>query len=170
MPFQPFPTRGDEPSPQITGGPAPQSVLNAVKFMYAGAVLAVIGLIATIVSAPGARARIEKDHIKIHGKPATPEQITSLTHASIALGIAVSIIGVGLWLWMARKNGQGRSWARIVSTLLFVFSTLSLFILRSGGESAFSIVSGLLSWLVGLGAVVFLWLPASSAFFSQQRQ
>ena len=31
-----------------------------------------------------------------------------------------------LWLWMARANGQGRNWARIMSTVLFGLATLDL--------------------------------------------
>jgi len=41
---------------------------------------------------------------------------------SVAFGLAV----VSLWLWMARANGQGRNWARILSTVLFVLATLQL--------------------------------------------
>jgi hypothetical protein len=170
MPYQPYPSSGDQNSPQITGGPAPQSVLNAVKLMYTGAGLSVLSLIATLVAAPGLRNRIAADHVKINGKPATAQQITSLAHASIAIGIAFGVLGVVLWLWMSRKTGQGRPWARIVSSVLFLFSTLSLLGLRTGGSTVFSVVSTLLIWLVGLGAVVLLWLPSSSPFFVSQRR
>ena len=33
---------------------------------------------------------------------------------------------IALWLWMARANGQGRNWARILSTVLFGLGTLEL--------------------------------------------
>ena len=36
------------------------------------------------------------------------------------------MIGIALWLWMARANGQGRNWARILSTVLFGVATLQL--------------------------------------------
>jgi hypothetical protein len=170
MPFQPYPSGGNEIPPQITGGPAPQSVLNAVKLMYAGAALSVIGLIATVVTAGSVRSRIVAHHPTINGKPATAQQITSLVHLTVGLGIFVGVVGVALWLWMARKTGQGRPWARILSSVLFVFSTLSLLNLRSGGDSAFAIVSTLLIWLVGLGAIILLWLPSSSPYFISQRR
>jgi hypothetical protein len=173
MPFQPYPSApsgGNEIPQQITGGPAPQTLLNAVKLMYAGAALSVIVLIATIVTAGSVRSRIEAHHPTIDGKPATATQITGLVHLTVGLGIIIGVVGVALWLWMARKNGQGRPWARIVSSVLFVISTLSLLNLRSGGDSVFAIVSTVLMWLVGLGAVILLWLPSSSSFFVSQRR
>jgi hypothetical protein len=175
MPIQPYPSGGgDQVGAPMVGSPviepAPQSVLNAVKLMYAGAALSVVSLIAIAFSAGSIRSRLEKNHPMIKGKPATPTQITGLVHFDIAFAIFFGVIGVVLWLLMARKNGQGRPWARIVSSVLFVFSTLSLLSLRSGGQSPFYVVLGLLSWLVGVGAVVFLWLPASSRFFVTQRR
>jgi len=35
----------------------------------------------------------------------------------IALWIVVSLVVIALWLWMARESGQGRNWARILSTV-----------------------------------------------------
>jgi hypothetical protein len=70
---------------------------------------------------------------------------------------------VALWLWMARTNGQGRNWARIVSTALFGVATLQLPAdIRAG--LALMIIA-VLTWLAGLAAVWLLWRPASSAFF-----
>ena len=81
------------------------------------------------------------------------------------------MIGLVLWLWMARKNGQGRPWARILSSILFVLCTLDLVnVFRGSGPSAFTIVSALLVWLAGLGAVVLLWLPSSSPYFVSRRR
>jgi hypothetical protein len=85
---------------------------------------------------------------------------------------------IGLWLWMARANGQGRNWARILSTVLFGLATLQLrgdftqpvsqagfgaSVLYYGGTALF-----VAAWLVGAAAVWLLWRPASSAFFKLQ--
>jgi uncharacterized membrane protein (UPF0136 family) len=71
---------------------------------------------------------------------------------------------IALWLWMARANSQGRNWARIVSTVLFVLATLHLF----GNKGVVPVVFAVLTWLVGLAAVWLLWRPTSSAFFKPQ--
>jgi hypothetical protein len=172
MSYQPYPSGGDQGTPQLIGGPAPQSVQNAVKLMYAGAALSVLSIIAVAVTSGSVRPYIEK-HIKtINGKPITATQITGLVHFEIAAGIASGVIGLALWLWMARKNGQGRSWARILSSVLFAVYTLFFFVdtVRAGGSSVFGIIAAVLTWLAGLGAVIFLWLPSSRPYFAPQRR
>ena len=82
---------------------------------------------------------------------------------------------IALWLWMARADGQGRNWARILSTVLFGLAALQLrgdvtqlvghagfgvTVLYYGGIALFAA-----AWLAGAAAVWMLWRPASSAFF-----
>jgi hypothetical protein len=83
-------------------------------------------------------------------------------------GLAV----IALWLWMARATGQGRNWARILSTVLFGLATLQLRGVFGGpvnhlgiGLIVLGLIVPVLGWLVGLAAVWLLWRPASSAFF-----
>jgi hypothetical protein len=73
---------------------------------------------------------------------------------------------------MARANGRGRNWARILSTVLFGLATLQLTgvfrtpVSHAGvGGIALGVIFPVLTWLVGLAAVWLLWRPASSAFF-----
>ena len=70
-----------------------------------------------------------------------------------------------LWLWMARANGWGRNWARILSTVLFGLATLDLTsVFRTPGirvtlaPTALGPIVPVLTWLVGLAAVWLLWL------------
>jgi hypothetical protein len=96
-----------------------------------------------------------------------------------------------VWLWMARANGQGRNWARTLSTVLFGLATLELITVRPrypGGYLAHFVVGGhgysvihsvfaatvlgllvpVLLWLTGVAVVWLLWLPACSEFFKLQ--
>ena len=85
---------------------------------------------------------------------------------------------IALWLWMARANGQGRNWARILSTVPFGLATLQLSgacthpvahagfgatVLYYGGTALF-----VAAWLARACVVWLLWRPASSAFFKRQ--
>jgi hypothetical protein len=79
------------------------------------------------------------------------------------------VIGVALWLWMARKNEQGKNWARILSTVLFGLATLDLFGVVSQPKTVLGLIFPVLTWLVGLGAVVFLWRKESTEFFKPRR-
>jgi hypothetical protein len=67
---------------------------------------------------------------------------------------------------MARAVGQGRNWARILSTVLFGLATLELI----GNHGVAQVLWAMLTWLTGLAAVWQLWRPASSAFFRRCRQ
>ena len=85
--------------------------------------------------------------------------------------VVSGLVPIALWLWMARENGQGRNWARNVSTVLFGLATLELLsalelIGKDGIAQAF--FAGL-TWLSGLAAVWLLWRPASSAFFKSAK-
>jgi len=72
---------------------------------------------------------------------------------------------------MPRWHGQGRNWARILSTVLFGLATLELTDATIGtgivfGVTAFGVIFPALTWLVGAAAVWLLWRPDSSAFFN----
>ena len=73
---------------------------------------------------------------------------------------------------MARANGQGRNWARILSTVLSGLATLQ--VASYVRPPVTHVVPGvavpdrlgtILTWLPGLAAVWLLWCPAASAFF-----
>ena len=98
----------------------------------------------------------------------------------ITVAIAWSLAPIALWLWMARENGRGRNWARIVSTVLFGLATLDLtgafrwppgiqLSLVPEGFGWFGPTVPVLYWLVGAAVVWLLWRPASSAFFKSAR-
>jgi hypothetical protein len=133
-----------------------RTVRAAVKLMYAGAAVSIVNLV-ILVALIG--------DIKVSQLLNTP---------FITVSIAWSLAPLALWLWMARENGRGRNWARIVSTVLFGAATLDLtgaFRWPPGIQlSLVPITAGsptvpVLYWLVGLAAVWLLWRPASSAFF-----
>ena len=114
--------------------------------------------------------------------------VNVLITLEIVLGLAVA----ALWLWMARANGHGRNWARILSTVLFGLATLEA--IRAGtnyrggylahfavgghgysvihsvfGATVLGLIVPVLMWLIGVAVVWLLWRPASSAFFKPQR-
>jgi hypothetical protein len=139
--------------------PAPAPVLTAARFMYGGAISSAALLIVALPFAGDVKG-------SVLGYRLTPTllTITLVTLAGLAL--------IGLWLWMALATSQGRSWARILSTVLFGLATLELLsaleaIGKHGVAQAF--FAGL-TWLSGLGAVWMLWRPASSAFFESAKQ
>ena len=60
----------------------------------------------------------------------------------------------------------GKSWARIVATVLFGLDTLFLLLgVARAGAAAGTLVS-IVTWLIGLGAIVCLWRRDASEYFT----
>ena len=129
----------------------PASVLTAIKLMYGGAAsTAAVFLIAALPF-------IGDVHGRFFGHRITTTPLT------VTLVIVISLIPVALWLWMARAVGQGRNWARILSTVLFVLATLEL----QGEHGVLAVFLAWVTWLTGFAVVWLLWRPASRAFFKR---
>jgi hypothetical protein len=120
--------------------------------MYAGAAVTTVSLIAAIASLPfiGHNA----GRLRLFGDSQPPA-------VAITLGIIAGLVLIALWLWMARANGRGQNWARILSTVLFALVTLHLF----GNKTVVQEVFVVMTWLVGGAVVWLLWRPTSNAFF-----
>jgi hypothetical protein len=140
--------------------PVPQSVQIAVRLMYAGAVVSAISFILGLVTLGSLKHTIQTQHPDY-----SASKVNSLVDTSIGLVVVVGIIGIGLWIWMARANLAGKNWARITGTVFFGIDTLTILGLFSGTRSAISVVFAIVTWLIGLGAVIMLWRRESSAYF-----
>jgi hypothetical protein len=160
--YQPYPSSGKPVEPDRP--PAPPSVLNAVKLMYVGAAISTVSLIISLIDISGTKEAIRKARPSL-----TAAQVNQLNTFIIALAIVSGVIGVALWLWMARANSQGRTWARILSTVLFGLATLDLYGVLSQPKTVLGLVFPVLTWLVGLGAVIFLWRKESTEFFKPRQ-
>jgi hypothetical protein len=144
-----------------------RTVRAAVRLMYAGAAVSTVNLIILLALI----AVIKASHVVL-GHRLSAAQVSQLNTLDVTVWIAWSVVPIALWLWMARANGCGRNWARIVSTVLFGFATLDLtgvFGPPGFRLSLVPVVFGapvpVLTWLVGLAVVWLLWRPASTAFF-----
>jgi hypothetical protein len=164
--YQRFPgdaAQSGEPSPPISA--PPQSVLRAVKVMYVGVAVSLIGIIVDMTTLSATRTSILNQHPSY-----TTAQLNSAEHFVIGEFIAGGLIGAALWLWMAQKNGAGKPWARVVSTVLFGIDTLSVIVgataVAGGGLSR---IYGVLVWVIGLTAIILLWQRSSSEYFRAPR-
>ncbi len=156
--YQPYPSSGKPVEPERP--PAPPSVLQALKLMYAGAAISTVSLVISLVDIGGTKDAIRKARPIL-----TATQVNQLNTFIITLAVVSGVLGVALWLWMARATSQGRNWARVVSTVLFGLATLNLFGVLSQPKTALGLVFPALTWLVGLSAVILLWRRESTDFF-----
>ena len=157
--YQPYPSGGGGQLQPLRPTP-PASVANAVKLMYAGAAISLVSLIVSLTNVSGTKAAIIKARPSL-----TATQVNQLNTFIIGAAIFSGLLGVGLWIWMARANNQGKNWARVLSTVLFGLATIDLIGVFSQPKTALGLVFPVLTWLVGAGAIFLLWRPDSSAFF-----
>ncbi|HET9972907.1 MAG TPA: hypothetical protein VFQ68_32055 [Streptosporangiaceae bacterium] len=160
--YQPYPSTGKPVEPDR--GEAPPSVRQAVKLMYAGAAVSTVSLIVSLISIGSIKSSIRTQFPKY-----TTTQVNNAFTSFLVVVIVSAVLGIGLWLWMARANGQGRNWARIMSSVLFAVYTLELLLGLRGPTTALSLLFPVLTWLVGLGAIVLLWRKESSDFFKPRQ-
>lgn len=142
--------------------PTPQSVTNAVRFMYAGAAASLIGLII------GLTTGVSKTAIHNAYPNLTTTQVNNAAHFAVASSIIAGVIGIAIWLMIARFCSRGSNGARITGTVFFGIDTLILLLGFARPEVALDKIYPLVVWLIGLGATVYLWRRDSSAFFSRR--
>ena len=162
--YQPYPTSGEQP-PEQQRPPIPNSVQTAVKFMYAGAALSLLELVVGLATIGSLKTAIEQAGRKA-GKHYTPTQVHQLEVTSVIFAVLVGVVAIGLWLWMARANQAGRSYARITGTVFFGLNTLFLFLSLARPHVGLGLIFNLLVWLAGLGAVIMLWRKESGPYFT----
>jgi hypothetical protein len=177
MTYQPYPAGGG--SNQMAAGerpPQPSTLRNAVRLMWVGAGLALIGVIITLVFTSKIKNAVTKAALKANAtnrangatsKILTTSQIHTLANATVVLLAVFGVVGVLLWAWMAWANNRGSNWARIVATVLFALNTIALIL--EFGRASISIIAILLGWLVGLGAIILLWRRETTAYIAPLR-
>jgi hypothetical protein len=173
------PAGGYPPYPQCPPKPerppGPRSLRVAVAFMYAGLAGSVINMIIWAVGA-GAVTRTARSV----GAGAVQRAANDLAAVWVGAAAIIGLVSAGLWLRMALANRRGQSWARIASTVLFgVYTLAALFgsvvhayIAAPDGSRidipppAAGILAVWLIWLIGLGAIIALWQPATTDHFT----
>jgi hypothetical protein len=159
--YQRYPGDGAQSSEPAPPAGVPQSVLRAVRVMYVGLAVSLLGIVVDMTTLSATRRQILKRNPNY-----TAVQLNNAEHVEIGLFIASGLIGAALWLWMAQSCRAGKNWARVVSTVLFGIETLSVFLsaaaVQAGGLSR---VYGYVIWVVGLIAIILLWQRSSSDYF-----
>ncbi|HEX9553120.1 MAG TPA: hypothetical protein VF983_07940 [Streptosporangiaceae bacterium] len=149
-----------EPGTPVPPEP-PRSVMIAVRLMYAGAALTAIGLVIGVIGVATGEEALRASH-----RHATLAQLHATQSFLIAVSVISGVIEIGAWLLMARANRSGLKWARIAATVLFALGTWNLISHIIGTATVTNLAYTALMWLVGLGAVFFLWRKDSSAYFT----
>jgi hypothetical protein len=160
--MQPYPT-GTQ-MPQLDKPPVPPQVSNAIKAMYAGAATSILGIVIDILTVNATKTAIEK-----RSRHLAASQINASQHVLVIAFVVAGLIGAAVWIFLARACQDGHSWARTTGTVLFGLATVDVIIGVSAPVAGTVKLWGLVVWLAGLTAVIFLWQRASTAFFRGTR-
>ena len=136
----------------------PRTVFAAVRLMWVGAAAELAALITIIVTAGAVRSAV------LH---APPPPVPGLLGHLIAV-VAAAPIAIGVWLFLAWANSKGRDSARLASAASFCLLTLSLVGALVQGAVAYApadMIAAAVLWLVALGAVVLIFIPASNRYY-----
>lgn len=158
-----MPPEGYQQAPAPVGRPAAMDL--AVKLMQVGAVLSLLSALSSLLFKSQIRSAVEKASAK-SSSPLTSDQVNTAVNSAMVVAIIVGLIGVALWLWMASANGKGKSWARILSTIFWVLSLLSLISsVVQGKTPALSLILAILTVVVGAYVLFLLYKKESSEFY-----
>jgi ABC-type Na+ efflux pump permease subunit len=138
----------------------PASVLNAVKVMYAGAVFSVLDIIIGLTNQSATKTAIRKKspHLSLH-------TLNNTVHIAVIGDIVVGVLGALLFIWIARSCRSGKNWARVTATVLCFIGFLGAVFHIIEPEATLNLIASFVLFLIGLAAVVLLWLRSSSAYF-----
>lgn len=139
----------------------PPSIRVAVRLMLVGAVLSALGIIVTFTQRDEIRDQLSEADAAL-----TPDELDTAVNVAVAVNIVISLVVIGLWLWMAWANRRGRRWARTVATVLgalnVVFTALSF---AAGQLAPLAVVSGMVSVALAVVIIVLLYREESSRYY-----
>jgi hypothetical protein len=136
----------------------PRTVFTAIRLMWAGALAEAAVVIAILTTFGSVRAAV------LHAAPAA----WPVVHATLLGDVAEAPLVIGMWLWLARANGQGKNRGRAALAVFFGLDSLAVLAAVSGGAfivSPADMAAGLVQCLIALAAVFLVFNPASSRHY-----
>jgi hypothetical protein len=163
--FPSYPASGNYGEPP-TRPAQPSSIRAAVRLMWAGAALSALSLIVTLVTLHSLKTHI-RDQLANSDPTLSNSDLNNTYHAFVAGAVIGAAVAIALWLWMAWKNGEGRSWARVVSTVLAVLNLISsIYTIAVGRALAVSQLLTVVDLILAAAILVLLWRRESSDFYA----
>ncbi|RNI21052.1 hypothetical protein EFY87_12235 [Flexivirga caeni] len=153
------------PAPPRLAQLRPPQVVTATRLMYAGLLLALIGVLVNARSKPAIVRALK--HTNARRSPGDRLSGANLQHAAnltYAAFVVMSVLAVLCWLLMAVTVSRGQSWARLVATVLAGMNLLLTIGMATRGTAAAAIAEAP-TVLVGAAVVWLLWQPPSNRFF-----
>lgn len=150
----------------------PRSIALAVRLMYAGAVLQVLGGLSVLLQDRDQVRRQIEDQLRQSGSQVSDTAVNTAVTVSLVVPVVLGVVLAGVWVLMAVFNGRGASWARIMATILgglnIAFTVVSLGVssAMSASEGAGSVVLSLIGLALAATILILLWRRESSDYYA----
>jgi hypothetical protein len=168
---------GQEPGSEVPAGPwasdyrtppdvppepdPPPPLATAVKLMYVGAALSGLNIIASFFQRDELREQIAENDSSL-----TQDEIDTAVNVGLGFSAVLGLVVIGLWIWMARSNERGLTWARTTATVLGGLSIVFLlFGLALGQSTALNTAFGLVSLVLAAVILFLLYRPESNEYY-----
>jgi hypothetical protein len=142
----------------------PSAIATAVKLMQFGAAFTLVTLALGMMNLDEQKQAVRDEMIADDPKVSADAIDTAIT-VGITFAILSSIIITALWMWMAAKNGQGRSWARAVGSTLAGVNIMFSMSIFNGSSDTLDIATTVVNAGLALAIVVLMWKPESSEYY-----
>jgi hypothetical protein len=161
VPAGPWASDYRTPPPAPLDASPPSSIATAVRLMYVGAGLSGVGIVVNLTQRDEIREQIAENDSSL-----TEDELDTAVTVGTATSVVFGLIAIGLWIWMARRNEQGQSWARITATVLGGLSIVSLLAtLGMGQMTGLGAVFGVVSLVLAAVILYLLYTPQSSQYY-----
>jgi hypothetical protein len=164
-PYAQYPS--EQPQAQGSSG-IPQQVDLSFKLIVAAGILSAVSSLLLAFTGGDYFLQLMEQQAQTQGTELPPGMADSMSGVMTAGAIIGAIISLGLYALVAFPVRKGKNWARILGTVFAAISVLGLF----GGSFALGPVYGILQIVVillGVAAIVLLYLPANAPYFSKQQ-
>lgn len=139
---------------------APSTVQNAVRLMFALAVLSLIALVVVFADKSALRTAIEKADPSYD-----TSKVDSAVNTAIAVGAIIGVVLVVLYVLLALQVRKGKNWARIVTWVLSGLGALGAISNLAQPQPALAKVIAAIELVVYIALIVLLAMKPSSAWF-----
>lgn len=160
-PSGPWSDPADWPPAEGVADEQPKSIRLAVRLMYVGAAFSLVNILAAFIQSDEIR-----DGIRDSDSSLTESELDSAVTAVLTIAGIVGVIAIGLWIWMATTNGQGKAWARTTATVLGGLNVLFTLIGFVGGQlTPLAVGVSVISIGLAVSIIVLLYKSDASRYY-----
>lgn len=146
-------------------GPAPSSVVNAVRLMFVAAAFGLISLVVALSTKNTLRAAIAKKNPNFDS-----QKLDTAVNVAIVAGVVFGIIFIVLFVLLALQVRKGKNWARVVTWVITGLGIINALASLGQTLAAASRVVGLVSGVLDVAIVMLLLQRSSNEFFKPPAQ